>query len=72
MSDKKYHIKGREVDDPLLMIKVKCNTSPFAGKEAERFSFGHLKSRLEKESGIDAALKISVQSSEIFVYGRGD
>jgi len=72
MSDKKYTIKGKEVDDPLLMIKVKVNSSPFAGKEGDKFTFGHLKTRLEKEAGIDAALKLEIQSSEIFVYGRGD
>jgi len=56
----------------LLLIKVKVNTSPFSGQDGEKYTFAHLKERLTKEAGIDAALKVDIMSNELYVYGRGD
>jgi len=72
LAGQNYQIKGKDVDEPLLMIRLKPNGSPFAGKEGEKHSFGHLKERITKETGIDAALKMAIDMNDIQVYGRGD
>jgi len=72
LAGKDYKIKGKDVDEPLLMIRLKPNGSPFAGKEGEKHSFGQLRERIIKETGIDAALKMSIDQNDIQVYGRGD
>lgn len=66
-----FTIKGRDVDAPLLMTKVKPNSSPMSGK-SENYTFGALKDRFLKEAEIDAALRVELLSNELYIYGRGD
>jgi len=61
------------MDPPMILIKVRPNSSPLAGREAEKQnSLGVLRERLQKESELDAALEIDSGDTEIILKGRGD
>ena len=58
---------------PLIMVRVKPNTSPRAGLEAEiNNSMSELKRRLMNEAELDAALYCEDDNDSIIVKGRGD
>ncbi|MEX1997784.1 MAG: translational GTPase TypA [Candidatus Andersenbacteria bacterium] len=63
------------IDEPTVKMNFAVNTSPFAGTEGEFSTARHLKTRLERETLSDVALKVEAVngSDSLFtVLGRGE
>lgn len=62
-----------EMDPPMIMVKLRPNSSPKAGFETElKCSMSILTRRLEEEAELDAALSCEADSGAITLKGRGD
>lgn len=71
--DNKVIRESGEMDPPMIMVKLRPNSSPKSGLETElNCSMSILTRRLEQEAELDAALTCEVETGGITLKGRGD
>lgn len=74
-SEKEEPIAIIPIDPPTITLTMKCNSSPFAGKETTdktKLTFSAIKNRLIHQSLIDMGFKIRFEGETAYVSGRGE
>lgn len=70
-------IPSRPIDPPTMSVEIKCNTSPFAGKDTTNknlLTFNSIKKRLEEEARTNVGIKLEYagKSESIQLKFRGE